>query len=59
MNYRVNQFRPIRLDSPRAPDGPLAARGRAAFDSAAPVDPVSCVAFDASHSRVDESRRMN
>ena len=41
------------------PDGPLAARGRAAFDSAAPVDLVSCVARVASHCRVDESRRMN
>jgi hypothetical protein len=59
MNHRVNEFRPIRLDSPRAPGPPLAARGRTAFDSAAPVDLASCVALDASHRRVDESRRMN
>jgi hypothetical protein len=58
MNYRVNVFRPIRQDSPRVPRVPLAARGRAAFDSAATVDPVF-VSHWHRLSRVDESRRMN
>jgi hypothetical protein len=58
MNRRVNVFRPIRQDSPCVPDIALAARGRAAFDSAATVDPV-LVSHWHLLSRIDESRRMN
>lgn len=41
MTHRVNLFRPIRGESPRASDDELTARGRAAFDGAASVGPHS------------------
>lgn len=56
---RVKLFRPIRLDSPRAPSITLLVRGRAAFDGAADCWPGFRVALEPAPTRADESRRMN
>jgi hypothetical protein len=58
MNHRVNLFRPIREDSPRASADELTARGRAAFDGAASGGPVSASHLVAVARRAGESRRM-
>ena len=59
MNYRVNLFRPIREESPRASEDELTARARAAFDGAASVGPASASQVSLSHRPGWRSRRMN
>ena len=59
MNYRVNEFRPIRLDSPRAPGRTAGGARTIGVRQRRPVGPVSVSHFDAWFGRADESRRMN